>query len=292
MPVMKRTVALTLLLAGIASTGFAQHGGGHGGSGGHAGGSAHAGSAFHSGFGATAHPSAPAYGQRYGASRPSPYAGGAPSPRNALHPGNSLRYGAQPLNYGARGAGVAQGEHRSPYRGPYRRPERGGVIYENPYAGFGGYYAGYPYGLGYYGDDGFDDNYANDSGDTAQSYPGPDQYNGFDPQAGADPSAQAQDWPPPDQGQGVAELEPGTPYRPYYGVPAPEAHVANQPVVTLVFKDHRPNEQIRNYLINGDKLTVWDQRPHEIALDQLDIGATEKLNHDAGVDLYLPGAPR
>jgi hypothetical protein len=282
---MNRPTAVALLLTAMALPAVAQHGGGHGGGGGHAGFS-HAAPAFRSGSGVAR--SAPSsYAQHYGGARPAM----PPNSAMALRRGVPVHYGAQPLNYGARGNGAAQGERRSPYRSPYRNPGRGGIVYEYPYLP----YYGYPYGLGYYGDYGLDgdDGYYDNSGDAAAAAPyyGPDQYNGFDPQAGG----QTQSWPP-DQGAppdpAMAQLEPGDPYRPYYGVPHPVSPATIQPVVTLVFKDHRPNEQIRNYLINGDTLTVWDQRPHEISLDQLDIAATEKLNHDGGVDLFLPGAPR
>ena len=214
-----------------------------------------------------------------------------------------LRYGAQPLHYGANpeygangGRGVQDGR-----RPPYRRPGRGGIVYEYPYAGFGSNYYGYPYGLGFYGDD-WDDGYDTSDSTNSQDAPyyAPDQYNGFDPQAQDQGYAQVQQpqaWPPEQgnssgPGQGMAQPNPGTPYRPYYGETRPVSNQAPQPVVTLVFKDHRPNQQIRNYLVNGDTLTVWDQHPHEIALDQLDIAATEKINHDSGTDLFLPGAPQ
>jgi hypothetical protein len=208
------------------------------------------------------------------------------------------RYGALPLHYGANpgygengGRGVQDG-----HRPPYRRPDRGGIIYQNPYAGLGNYYSGYPYGLGFYGDDwggGYDTSDSTNYQDSP--YYGPDQYNGFDPQAQGQGYAQIQPqtWPPDaGTGQGMAQLNPDTPYRPYYGAPHPVSSQTVEPVVTLVFKDHRPNQQIHNYLINGDTITVWDQHPHEIALDQLDIAATEKINHDAGTDLFLPEAPK
>jgi hypothetical protein len=212
-----------------------------------------------------------------------------------------MRYGAQPLNYGA---GPGYGANRAPgdqgeHRPPYRRPDHGGIIYQSPYSGLA-FINSYPFGLGYfgdYGDYGYD-NYADGQDYTnpqAAPYYGPDQYNGFDPQA--QDQGQTQTWPPDQangQGsvQGMAQLNPDEPYRPSYGAPHPVSHQTIEPIVTLVFKDHRPNQQIRNYLINGDTLTVWDEHPHEIALDQLDIAATEKLNHDAGVDLLLPGAPK
>ena len=291
---MKRSTAIALLLSGLALPACAQHGGGHGGFSGHAGAAS---PAFHSGFSAS-RPSAPAFASRSSAGRPG-YAPGSPAVRRAT----PFRYGVQPLHYGVnpgygvnRDRGVSDGR-----RPPYRRPDRGGIIYQYPYAGLGNYYYGYPYGLGFYGDD-WDDGYDTSDSTNYQNAPyyGPDQYNGFDPQAQGQGYAQGQPqaWPPdqgsgPGPGPGMAQLNPDTPYRPYYGTPHPvSVQAAAQPAVTLVFKDHRPNQEIHNYLINGDTITVWDQHPHEIPLDQLDIAATEKINHDAGNDLFLPVAPQ
>jgi len=285
---MKRSTAIALLLSGLALPAFAQHGGGHGGFSGHAGAAS---PSFHSGFSAS-RPSAPAFASRPAAMRPGYTAG--------MRPSTPMRYGAQSLHYGANpGYGINGGRGvQDGHRPPYRRPDRGGIIYESPYARVGNYYGGYPYGLGFYGDDWGDSYDTSDSGNYQDTpYYGPDQYNGFDPQAQgqAYPQGQPQAWPPdPGSGpdQGMAQLNPDTPYRPYYGTPQPVSVQAAQPIMTLVFKDHRPNQQIHNYLINGDTITVWDQHPHEIALDQLDIAATQKINHDAGNDLFLPVAPQ
>lgn len=287
---MRHSTGIALLLSGLALPACAQHGGGHGGFSGHAGGAS---PAFHSGF-AASRPSAPASASRPQAMRP----GDA-----GMHRPTSMRYGAQPLHYGANsGYGINSGRGvQDGHRPPYRRPDRGGIIYNYPYGGLGNYYYGSPYGLGFYGDD-WDNGYDTSDSSNYQDAPyyAPDQYNGFDPQAQGPGYAegQPQAWPPdqgsgPAPGPGMAQLNPDTPYRPYYGTPHPVAvQPAAQPAVTLVFKDHRPNQQIHNYLINGDTITVWDQHPHEIALDQLDIAATEKINHDAGNDLFLPVAPQ
>ena len=225
------------------------------------------------------------------ASRPSP----------AFRPGIAPRYGAQPPNRFAQNGAGAQNQRRSPYRPDYHRRDRGGVIYEYPYAQ--PYYV--PYGLGYYGDDWSfgDDGYA-DPGSSADGsyygpdygsgdgsgYYGPDQYNGFDPQAQQPGQAYGQPY-----GQGSAQpgqFDPNAPRSPYYGAPHRSAGQTGEPVVTLVFKDHRPNQKIQNYMLIGDTLTVWDNSPHDISLDQLDIAATERLNHEAGIDLFLPATPR
>jgi len=291
---MKRSPAIVLLLFCVGVPVYAQHGGGHGGFSGHAGtvggGFARSSPAVHSGFGPS-RPAAPSVAPRFSGNRPgyAPTPGINPNSAAAMRRGAAIRYGAQPMNYGAHGNGGAQGERRSPYRSPYRHPDRGGIVYVSPFAG--SLYYGYPYGLGYYGDDSFDEEGYGDSGDSQAAYYGPDQYNGFDPEG----QGQTQVWPQNQDSNGApgaAQLNPDEPYRPYYGSPHPVSAPAIEPAVTLVFKDHRPNQQIHNYTINGDTLTVWDDRPHEITLGDLDIAATEKLNHDAGVDLYLPGAPK
>jgi hypothetical protein len=65
----------------------------------------------------------------------------------------------------------------------------------------------------------------------------------------------------------------------------------SEDAVTLVFKDGRPPEQIHNYLLTRTTLYVRDQQHHrDIPLDQLDLAATQKVNHDAGVDFQLPEA--
>jgi hypothetical protein len=66
----------------------------------------------------------------------------------------------------------------------------------------------------------------------------------------------------------------------------------SEDAVTLVFKDGRPPEQIHNYLLTRTTLYVRDQHGRDIPLDQLDLAATQKLNHDAGVDFQLPEAPK
>ena len=62
--------------------------------------------------------------------------------------------------------------------------------------------------------------------------------------------------------------------------------------MTLVFKDGRPVEQIHNYILTRTMLTVWDEHHRVIPVDQLDLAATEKVNHDAGVDFQLPTVAR
>ncbi|RSL14702.1 hypothetical protein EDE15_0164 [Edaphobacter aggregans] len=53
-----------------------------------------------------------------------------------------------------------------------------------------------------------------------------------------------------------------------------------------------PPEQIHNYLLTRATLYVRHQQRRDIALDQLDLAATQKVNHDAGVDFQLPLTPK
>jgi hypothetical protein len=161
----------------------------------------------------------------------------------------------------ARPAYVPAGRYRrSPYRAPYRTLVPYGVpIWPGPWLGFSGF--------DYSDTTGYDD-----SAITPYS---PDYGEGYAPQ-------------PAEQQQQSTDV----PYQPFFG----NSQSSNQPqspigeqAVTLVFRDHRPNEVIHNYLLTGTTLTVWDQNPRNIPVNQLDIAATEKTNHDAGVDFYLPG---
>jgi hypothetical protein len=62
--------------------------------------------------------------------------------------------------------------------------------------------------------------------------------------------------------------------------------------VTLIFKDGRPPEQIHNYLLTRKTLYVGAPRHPEIPVDQLDMEATTKLNHEVGIDFHAPGIAR
>jgi hypothetical protein len=66
----------------------------------------------------------------------------------------------------------------------------------------------------------------------------------------------------------------------------------SEEAVTLIFKDGRPPEQIHNYVLSRTTIYVRDQHHRDIPLDQLDLAATQRSNHAAGVDFQLPGAPK
>jgi len=55
----------------------------------------------------------------------------------------------------------------------------------------------------------------------------------------------------------------------------------------LVFRDGHQQE-VTNYAIMGQTVYVFDKRTQKIALTDLDVAATIKLNDDRGVDFHLP----
>lgn len=262
---MRRLTAIALLFAGIALPTCAQRGGSHGGSRGgfssHSAPASHGSSAFHPSF----RPSAPMRLSPMRSGAVSRYPGnnypGAPRGYTMGNPGNRS---ARPMYLGGRTAG--SGNHRPPFRPPYRSSY--GIHYGVP-LGWPGYA---PWlGLGYWDYPQADAAEYDDSQAVADQ--APPYYNGYDPQS--DPQ-----FATPDYGE---QAQP----RPYY---QPSSPALPQEAVTLVFKDGHPSEQIHNYLLSRDKISIWDQHPHEIPLSQLDLEATKKVNRDAGVDFNLPGA--
>lgn len=89
-----------------------------------------------------------------------------------------------------------------------------------------------------------------------------------------------------------AAAAPLSSYRPTYRKDLPAAELGTEAAVTLVFKDGRPTEQIHNYMLTRKTLFVEEQRLREISVDQLDLAATEKINQEVGVDFRLPGTSR
>ncbi|MGD0892290.1 MAG: hypothetical protein ABR923_12195 [Terracidiphilus sp.] len=155
---------------------------------------------------------------------------------------------------------VARAGARAPYTGSwrYRRPYVRSFGIGAPY-GVGGWvvpgYLGYPS----YGDDPDQDNSAAAQGDAYDGPPQPAQF--------------------------------AYPYQPPANMPQAAAAPASQEAVTLVFADGRPSEQIHNYMLTRSTLFVLDQHHRDIPLDELDLAATAKVNHDAGIDFHLPEAP-
>jgi hypothetical protein len=139
--------------------------------------------------------------------------------------------------------------------GPDRRGR--GVVAVSPWIDPG--YLGYP-----------DSYFDSDAGDDQPYYPQQPEY-GAAPEA--EPDGQMP--PPPYVAQGP----------PQQAVAAP---LPSEDAVTILFKDGRAPLQIHNYALTRTTLYVRDQRHRDIPLDELDLAATVKANHDAGVDFQLP----
>jgi hypothetical protein len=58
--------------------------------------------------------------------------------------------------------------------------------------------------------------------------------------------------------------------------------------LTVIFNDGRPPEQVHNYLLTADSLTVLDSHYRQIPMSQIDIGATKQANRAAGIDFHVP----
>ena len=159
----------------------------------------------------------------------------------------------------------------------------GNARYRRPYPsryGYGLPYLGTPWiGPGYLdpGYLGYPDTTADDDSQAAPDYGG-----------GAPNYAAGYDNPPPYPQQPA----PATPYLSYTRPPQASAALPNEDAVTLIFKDGRPPEQIHNYAMTRTMLYVRDQHHRDIPLDQLDLDATENVNHKAGVDFQLPELSR
>lgn len=157
----------------------------------------------------------------------------------------------------------------SPDRGHRGRP---------PYSG-GGYRPYYSRGVylvpGWLNSGFYDSGYGSDSGDQQQaSVPPPDAY--------------AQQGPPPSDDQAYAPI-PGRPA--YQEGASASPDLQEQPQITLIFKDGRPEQVVQNYAVTRTTLYVLDgSRRREIPLDQLDLPQTEKTNREAGVDFEVPPA--
>jgi hypothetical protein len=161
-----------------------------------------------------------------------------------------------PANYVARPAHSAV----SPYRRPYLRPYHARIPFVDPvWTGWiGPGFLGYPDTTGY--------------GDSTA----PPNY------------AEPYESQPPDVSQpATSNLYPES-----VEPSPPSSALESEEAVTLVFKDGRPPEQIHNYVLTRTTLYVRDQHHRDIPLDQLDLAATQRLNHDAGVDFQLLDAPK
>lgn len=183
---------------------------------------------------------------------------------------------------------------------PRRYPRRVGIYsYPTSVIGF------FPY-TGFY-DDGFSDsNYGLDSNDAPpyaeqpsdNGYTGPSEYP---PSEDAQPEYAPYPQSQPDETSAYpAAPPPGYspyPYPPPQPAPAASPEMQYVPgsadTVTLIFKNGRPPEQVRNYLATRTTLTVIDGSHHrEIPIADLDVPATIKANRETGVGFQLPSAAR
>ena len=253
---MKRLATVALIVAAIASPSFAQRGSSHGGF------SSHSGPSIHSGF---SH-SAPAFHGGFTGSAPSRSI--APPRYFAARPPvaarSSMRNG--PGNLNASSGFAYHPGHRPPYRGDNRFGWGIPYNYSPSYPGSSNWFN--PYSLGYPGY-GADDDSSAAEGYAPQGNP-PEDY-------AAQPENEGTQEPPP---------------WPSYNPPPPAAAPQSSEPVTLVFIDGTPSEQIRNYILTPAALYVYDVHRREIPIGHIDLAATAKANHDAGVDFSLPAPPR
>ena len=215
-------------------------------------------SASHGGF--SGHASSGFHGGFSGRSAPSFYGGSrasAPS-RYAVSP----RYAGSRSLSAARNslrAGAGNSRVRAPYAGGrhYRRPYISVYGTGVPYYGVPGWIGNYPYG---YGDD-----------------------------TGSDDSQSASN-APPDENDAQPPYQPPAlePWQPDSVIPHPPSTPGSEDAVTIIFRDGRPPEQIHNFLLTRTTLYVNDPNHQVIPTSQLDLVATAKVNHDAGVDFKLP----
>jgi hypothetical protein len=304
---MRRWMAVTLTSTMLAVPSFAQHVTG----GAHAGGGFSAPRSFSGGVSAPRNFGGSIAGPRFG--------GGIAAPRNFN--GSAPRYTnwGPGMRAGVPAPGVTPGlgySHRAPYtpvrrpgysdhRPPYRSPYGHDHDHDHDY-GHHGYGYGYPglygYANGVYLAPPYvlnpwlwnDSGYGDDSGDNADANVSPNYDQGYgDPGSGPGPAA----YGPP-----TASARPD--YDPRPNPPAPPAGASSalkssavapsiaedRPTVTLVFKDNRPAQQVHNYALTRTTLYVLDGHSREIPLDQLDVAATIKTNHEAGIDFQLPSS--
>lgn len=169
-------------------------------------------------------------------------------PGRSRIPYNAARYATSPEHRPDR--------YRRPYRGRYRQPYLNAAW--SVWPGWTvPYYIGYP------------DDYGYDDDQEAQAQP--DQQDAY---GGAPYGGVQEPWPayPPEQATASQPV----------AAPAP------QEPVTLIFKDGRPPEQVRNYMMTGSTLYILDQKRREISTKDLDLTATADANRKAGVDFSLP----
>ena len=249
---MKHLAGLALAVVVVATPLYAQRGGGGGGARG--------------GFSGGGH-SAPAMRSS------------APSFHGSSAPVGQYHYSGGQLSNGSRPPGFSPIAQRPSFYN--RRPGNPGPDrFRRPYSRY--YGIGIPYGVPV-------------TGWADSDYPGYFDSTGYDPSTGqGDDSVEGYAQQATDQGPPPPYQEPPPAEQPSaepQPAPAPPAAAPeNEDAVTLVFKDGRPPEQIHNYALTRTTLYVRDQHRRDIPVDQLDLAATQKVNHEAGIDFHVPGA--
>jgi hypothetical protein len=239
------------------------------------------------------------------ASRSAPsFHGGAPAFHSSFAPSSGYRYYSAPFRGSYAPARLATPALRSApfsaarprfYTNRNRDRRR---FYPNQGAGFYSYPVVLDPGYWPYDDDDYDDLNQPDLNQPDLNQPNGEQpYNDLTanpPQAA--PPGYAYPAPPPYPPEPEAPYPPQPEYAPSPQPPAPPAVPQMQYVpgsadtVTLIFKDGRPPEQIKNYLATSKTLTVINgNRHHEIPIADLDVPATIKANRETGVGFQLPG---
>jgi hypothetical protein len=160
-----------------------------------------------------------------------------------------------------------------PVNGPYRGHNGNGYRYRNGY--------GYGYSTGAY--------------IAPYYYPAYDTSNGYDTGSGGGPYIYS--GPPTDQTLHIVVDMPTKRNVTEGDEDAPPPAIASQsnrendakPIdpTVLVFLDGHQQE-VTNYAIVGQTVYVFDKRTQKIALTDLDVAATIKLNDDRGVDFQVP----
>lgn len=254
---MKRIVTIALIVAGFAFPAFSQRGSSHGGFAGHGGGFRSGGSGFHGGF------SAPSLGRR---------------------PGFASGYGG----FGRR-AYPGRGRFRSSYAPFYPTILPYGYV---PWAGWPGY--------GFADDSGYDDDSQPTQPPAEAPYPPYGAYEmppGSAPYGAPDgpgpaPNAYGAAGSPSSETPPAVRNAPRPPYRPSSQADTAVASPEPQQTLTLLFKDGRPAQQVRNYILTPKWIYIQDGNRRAIAVDELDVAATAQVNRQAGADFELPAMPR
>lgn len=153
---------------------------------------------------------------------------------------------------------------RTRYGGPSR--------YRRSYPGLLGYGVPIPAGWVWPGYLSFDSGFTSDAGSVAPAEP-------YLPDAGP--------YAAPDE---PAEAAPPSAYRPAYQPQQPAADPGEGTPVTLVFKDGRPPEEVRNYLITRTTLYVQEDHLRAIPVADLDLAETQRINRFVGIDFAVPEA--